>query len=251
MSKIRQGMVAGNWKQNGSLALVDEIQTGLNKCAITDVNVIVCPPFPYLGTFQINGSQGFSLGGQNLGLFSSGAHTGEVSGDMLAEFGCRFVIVGHSERRADNDETNDIVAEKAKAALDAGLKPIICFGESEQVRDEGRLFEFLQAQLEPVIELIGVAALSDTVLAYEPIWAIGTGRTATPEQAQEVHQFVRGFINKLDAQIAEGLTILYGGSVKADNAEALFKQPDIDGGLIGGASLKLEDFVAICSAAKQ
>lgn len=250
MSKIRQKMVAGNWKQNGDLALVNKVQSGLNAEAMTDVSVVVCPPYPYLGTFDTANSQGFSLGAQNLGSFPSGAHTGEVSGNMLTEMGCQYVIVGHSERRADNGENNAVVAQKVKLALECGLTPIICFGESEQVRDEGRLFEFLQAQLEPVIEAIGIAEIQNTVLAYEPIWAIGTGRTATPEQAQEVHGFVRQFVAKQDAQIAEQLTILYGGSVKSDNADALFSQPDIDGGLIGGASLKLDDFVAICKAAK-
>lgn len=247
MNTMRQKMVAGNWKQNGDQALVKTMQDGLSKLTFNGVEVVVCPPFPYLGAFE---AKGFKLGAQNLSLHDSGAHTGEVSGSMLKEVGCQYVIVGHSERRADNSEDNEVVAQKVKQALAAGLTPVLCFGESEQVRDSGQLFDFIQSQLEPVIALIGVASLAETVLAYEPIWAIGTGRTATPEQAQEVHQFVRSYIAKQDASVAANLTILYGGSVKADNAELLFAQPDIDGGLIGGASLKLDDFVAICQAAE-
>lgn len=248
MSVQRQKMVAGNWKQNGSLALVQEIQAGLVEAAIDKVNVVVCPPAPYLAAFNATQMQHFSLGGQDVSLFAGGAHTGEVAGAMLSEFGCRYVIVGHSERRADNGETNELVAEKVAVAIEAGLMPIICFGESEQVRDEGRLFEFLKEQIEAVIKRNGVTCLTQSVLAYEPVWAIGTGRTATPEQAQEVHEFVRQFIAERNSEVAESVTILYGGSVKPDNAKLLFSQPDIDGGLIGGASLTLKDFVAICSA---
>lgn len=248
MSIQRQKMVAGNWKQNGSLALVQEIQAGLVDLTIDNTQVVVCPPTPYLAAFDATKMQNFALGSQDLSLFAGGAHTGEIAGSMLCEFGCQYVIVGHSERRADNDESNEVVAEKVAVAIEAGLTPIICFGESEQVRDEGRLFEFLKEQLQAVLTRNGVDCLKHSVLAYEPVWAIGTGRTASPEQAQEVHEFVRSFIAEQDIQVAQSVTILYGGSVKPDNAKLLFSQPDIDGGLIGGASLTLKDFVAICSA---
>ncbi|MCY7295788.1 triose-phosphate isomerase [Alteromonas sp. a30] len=249
MSKQREIIVAGNWKQNGSLALVQEMQQGLINEAIAGVTVVVCPPSPYFASFNATQLQAFSLGAQDVSLFTGGAHTGEVSGDMLAEFGCRYVIVGHSERRNTHAETNEVVAKKTKVALSAGLTPIICFGESEQVRDDGHLFEFLKQQLEAIIVENSVESLAQCVLAYEPIWAIGTGRTATPAQAQEVHAFVRALVAGYDAQVAENVSILYGGSVKPDNAKSLFDQPDIDGGLIGGASLSLQDFVAISRAA--
>ena len=244
----RQKIVAGNWKENGSLALVESITKGLNNISLDTVEVIVCPPFPYL--ISASKSEAIAIGAQDIALHAEGAHTGDVSGTMLAEVGCKYVIVGHSERRQDHAESNEAVAIKAQNALDAGLTPIICFGEPESVREDGSLNDYLKAQLEPVIAKLGITNLSNVVLAYEPTWAIGTGKTASPEQAQEVHKFVREFIAAQNADVAEAVSILYGGSVKPANAQELFSQNDIDGGLIGGASLDLDSFVAICQAAE-
>jgi len=247
MSKMRRKIVAGNWKENGNLALVRAFNVGLTKASIDNVNVVICPPFPYLQA--VESSQRFALGAQDISLFENGAHTGQVAGEMLCEVGCQYVIVGHSERRTECHETNNIVAEKTMRALASNLTPIVCFGEPELIRTEGNLFDYLDAQLKPVFEQVGSADVSKLVLAYEPIWAIGTGLTASPEQAQEVHKYVRRLLAQYSEDAASSVSILYGGSVKADNAEALFSQPDIDGGLIGGASLQLAQFLAICRSA--
>lgn len=245
-AETRRKYVAGNWKLNGDLALVDTMQKALADVNPDNVTVVVCPPFPYLAAASaINAA----LGAQNLSQFDSGAHTGEIAASMLKEMQCQYVIVGHSERRTDNGESDAVVAEKVQVSLDNDLTPILCFGEPEEVRDGDDLFGFLTAQLDAVISKVGIAAMAKVVLAYEPIWAIGTGKTATPEQAQEVHQYVREYLAKQDATVAAGISILYGGSVKAANAAELFGQADIDGGLIGGASLKTEEFTAICQAA--
>lgn len=243
----RRPLVAGNWKMNGELALVAKMEEAISAAGITAADVVVCPPFPYLSAFK---AEALSLGAQNLSQFDSGAHTGEISGKMLQEAGCKYVILGHSERRSDNGETNALVAEKVEAALKNGLTPLFCIGESLQEREGGQLESVLSAQIDAVVERIGIQEFAKVVIAYEPVWAIGTGVTATPEQAQDTHAFIRAHLAKQDEAVAAGMVILYGGSVKGANAEELFAQKDIDGGLIGGASLLAEEFVKICQAAK-
>ena len=189
------------------------------------------------------------MGTQNVSHLDNGAHTGELSVDMLKEAGCKYAIVGHSERREDQGESSELVALKAKKCVAAGVTPIICVGESLEIREADNVESFVGEQLDALINAMSVEELSKTVIAYEPIWAIGTGKTASPEQAQEVHEFIRGYFFKVDSQLAQGLRIVYGGSVKPDNAKTLFAQNDVDGGLIGGASLKAEDFISICQAA--
>ncbi|RMD79692.1 MAG: triose-phosphate isomerase [Gammaproteobacteria bacterium] len=251
---MRRPLVAGNWKMHGSRegsrALVGGILEGLGQAPAAEV--AVCPPFVYLADVQEALGQGpVALGAQDLcPVPGEGAHTGEVSGQMLAEFGCRYVIVGHSERRSLYGEDDAMVARKFHAALAAGLSPILCVGERLEEREAGRTEEVVARQLDAVLDSEGgLAGLRRAVVAYEPVWAIGTGRTATPEQAQEVHAFLRARVAERDAALAEGLRILYGGSVKPDNAAQLFAQPDVDGGLIGGASLQAGSFLAICRAA--
>jgi triosephosphate isomerase len=241
----RRQLVAGNWKMNGDKALVGQIQKHIAAADLKNMDVVICPPFPYLGLFDSEQK----LGSQNISQFDSGAHTGEVSVAMLNEFNCQYVIVGHSERRADNYESNELVALKVEQALKAKLTAILCVGEPEEVRDNGTLFDYIAAQLDAVLLKVGINQFNNIVLAYEPIWAIGTGKTASPEQAQEVHAFIRGHLAKQDANIAAKTVILYGGSVKGNNAQELFSQVDVDGGLIGGASLNPEEFLSICQAA--
>lgn len=230
---------------NGSLSLVADFNKKLAevKC---DAQVVVCAPSVLLHGFE---KVGFSIGAQNVSHLDNGAHTGELSVEMLKEAGCDYVIVGHSERREDQGESNALVAQKAQKSIAAGLTPIICVGESLDVREAGDVESFVAEQLNALTSLMTVDELKRSVIAYEPIWAIGTGKTASPEQAQEVHEFIRGYFSKVDAELAQGLRILYGGSVKPDNAATLFSQQDVDGGLIGGASLKAEDFISICQAA--
>jgi triosephosphate isomerase len=241
----RRQLVAGNWKMNGDKALVGQMQKHIAAADLKNMDVVICPPFPYLGLF--NSEQ--KLGSQDISQFDSGAHTGEVSVAMLNEFNCQYVIVGHSERRADNYESNELVALKVEQALKAELTAILCVGEPEEVRDNGTLFDYIAAQLDAVLLRVGINQFNNIVLAYEPIWAIGTGKTASPAQAQEVHAFIRGHLAKQDANIAAKTVILYGGSVKGNNAQELFSQVDVDGGLIGGASLNPEEFLSICQAA--
>ncbi len=214
------------------------------------VECAVCVPFPFLGeaSTRLSGSK-VALGAQNVSEFDSGAYTGEVSAAMLADFGCRFVLVGHSERRALFGETDSQVAKKFAAAQKSGLTPILCVGETLAEREASRTEETVARQLDAVVDLAGAGALSNAVLAYEPVWAIGTGRTASPEQAQAVHAFLRARVAARDQAVAAGLRILYGGSVKPANAAEIFAMEDVDGGLIGGASLVAEDFLAICKAA--
>lgn len=247
MQSSRRPIVAGNWKMNGDVELVEKVEQALAGADLNHLDVLVCPPAPFLSKFS---TDGVLLGGQNLSHFSAGAHTGELSGAILKNIGCSHVIVGHSERRADNHETNGVVADKVQAALDSDLVPVLCVGEPEEIREDGSLFAFISAQLDAVISLVGIDAFSNTVLAYEPVWAIGTGKTASPEQAQEVHAFIRQHLAQLNPDIAQNMQILYGGSVNAKNAALLFGQPDVDGGLIGGASLDPENFLSICQAAK-
>lgn len=249
---MRQKLVAGNWKMNGSKASIKELLDGIKK-GIGDVasaEVAVCPPFVYLADVeaQLTGTP-VAWGAQNLSTEEKGAFTGEVAASMLNDFNCKYVIVGHSERRSFYGEDDALVARKYAVARAAGLKPILCIGETLDEREKGVTNDVVARQLDAVIELEGIAALAEGVIAYEPVWAIGTGRTATPEQAQEVHQFIRQRIADSDAAVAQKVQILYGGSMNAGNAAELLEQADIDGGLIGGASLKAEDFLTICRAA--
>jgi triosephosphate isomerase (TIM) len=238
---MRARLVAGNWKMHGTRAanqaLLDAMVAG-----VKGVECAVCVPFPYLAQAaeRLRGTQ-IAWGAQNLSAHASGAHTGEVSAAMLADFGCRYVLVGHSERRQLYGETDAQAAAKFAAAQAAGLRPIFCVGESLEERDAGRTEAVVARQLDAVL---GKGGFGDAVLAYEPVWAIGTGRTATPEQAQAVHAFLR-------PRVGAAARILYGGSVKPDNAAAIFAQPDVDGGLIGGASLVAKDFLAICTMAQR
>ena len=248
---MRKKLVAGNWKMHGSLADNAALLAAI-KPALAGVEAAVCVPFPYLAQAQaaLAGST-IAWGAQNLSEQPKGAFTGEVSSAMLLDFGCTYVIVGHSERRSLYGESDELVAKKYMAAQAVGLTPILCVGESLDERESGVTEQVVARQLDAVIGMAGVASLAKAVVAYEPVWAIGTGKTASPEQAQAVHAFIRRKIAALDASVADGLTIQYGGSVKAANAAELMAQPDIDGGLIGGASLVADEFVAICRAAAQ
>ena len=247
---MRTPLIAGNWKMNGSLAsnaaLLDGVRAG---AAGLKAELAVCVPAPYLAQVQsaLAGS-GVNWGAQDLSVHDSGAYTGEVSAAMLGDFACRYVIVGHSERRSYHGETDDVVAQKAVRALSAGLVPIVCVGETLAEREQGATDAVVIRQLKPVLEAVG-ADLAKIVVAYEPVWAIGTGKTATPDMAQQVHELIRATLAQADAAAAATVRILYGGSMKPDNAGELLAKPDIDGGLIGGASLKAVDFLAIAKAA--
>lgn len=249
---MRQPLVAGNWKMNGSLESIGPLLAGI-KAGMGDVKraaVAVCAPAIYLPAVQqqLQGSP-VGWGAQDVSAESSGAYTGEIATSMLKDFGCTYVIVGHSERRAYHGESDQLVARKFAAARAAGLVPILCVGETLAERGQGITESVVARQLDAVIDLEGAAALADGVVAYEPVWAIGTGETATPEQAQDVHAFIRNRVAGHDAGVAAGLRILYGGSMKPGNARELIAKPDIDGGLIGGASLDAADFLGICTAA--
>ena len=234
---------------HGSLAENAALLAAL-KPALAGIDAVVCVPFPYLAQAQaVLAGSSIAWGAQNLSEQAKGAFTGEVSAAMLLDFGCTYVIVGHSERRSLYGESDALVASKYMAAQAAGLKPILCVGESLEERESGVTEAVVARQLDAVINAAGVASLANAVVAYEPVWAIGTGKTASPEQAQALHAFIRNKIAALDAAIANQLVIQYGGSVKAANASELMAKPDIDGGLIGGASLVVEEFVAICRAA--
>jgi triosephosphate isomerase len=249
---MRRRFVAGNWKMNGSCNRNRSLLEGLaaRADALGEVGCAVCVPFPYLHQARsVLADSALQWGAQNVSQWTEGAFTGEVSVSMLADFGCRYVIVGHSERRSLFHESDEVVAAKAGAVLEQGMTPIICLGERLDEREAGVTESVVGRQLEAVIDGIGIAGFGRSVLAYEPVWAIGTGKTATPEQAQAVHAFLRSRVSVQDANIAAQLTILYGGSVKAGNAPALFAMDDIDGGLIGGASLDVDEFMAICQAA--
>ena len=237
-----------NGSKVANQTLVDGLLAGL--VASDRVDMLVCPPSVYLESVgkAIAGS-GIALGAQTVSEHESGAYTGEVSPGMLLDMGCAYVIVGHSERRALYEETSEQVAAKFAAAQAAGLTPVLCVGETQVQREAGETSAVVDEQLDAVLNSSGVAALTKAVIAYEPVWAIGTGLTATPEQAQDIHRHIRGRVAALDEAVADGVQILYGGSCKGSNAAGLFAQPDIDGGLIGGASLKAEDFLAIATAA--
>ncbi|MEZ0471892.1 triose-phosphate isomerase [Luteimonas salinilitoris] len=248
---MRPRIVAGNWKLHGDRAFARALLDALASAAApAGVERIVMPPFPYLGELAAAyAGRGLGFGAQDVSAQAKGAYTGEVSAAMLADVGVRHVLVGHSERRQYHGEDSALVARKFAVVRQAGLVPVLCVGETLDEREAGSTEAVIAAQLAPVFEAAGDRALEGAVVAYEPVWAIGTGRTATPEQAQAVHAFIRGEAARHDATIAGLLPVLYGGSCKPDNAPALFLQPDVDGGLIGGASLVAEDFLAIIAAA--
>ncbi|GEC94569.1 triosephosphate isomerase [Zoogloea ramigera] len=249
MLSVRKKLVVGNWKMNGGQARNVALIDGLKGAIPEGVDVVVCPPYPYLAQVKaLAGELGVGLGAQDLSEHSAGAFTGDVAAPMLRDVGCEWVLVGHSERRTLHGEGDQLVAAKISAALDAGLAPILCVGETLEERDGGRAEEVVSSQLASVVSQLGAVAMAGLVVAYEPVWAIGTGRTATPEQAELMHVCIRESL--AGAGVAAGVVrILYGGSVTAANAAALFAKPNIDGALVGGASLVAENFSSICVAA--
>lgn len=253
----RKPLVAGNWKMNGTPASVDALLQALRHFSEAEswssqrVDVVVCPPSPFIpAAVDLLKNTPVTIGAQNACEHESGAYTGEVAPQMYAALGVRYVILGHSERRSLYGESDALVAAKVQQALRAGLVPIVCVGETLAERQQGVTSAVVQRQLDVVIASIGVEALRACVIAYEPVWAIGTGMTASPAEAQEVHAFLRALVAKQSSDVAMAIQILYGGSVKAGNAAELFACEDIDGGLIGGASLNAEEFLAICQAAQ-
>ena len=249
---MRHPLVMGNWKLNGSKKMVSELIDGLRKelNAVQGCGVAIAPPVMYLDQAQqaLADSQ-IVLGAQNVDVNLSGAFTGEVSADMLKDIGARYIIIGHSERRTYHKESDEFIAKKFAVLKDAGLIPVLCIGETEAENEAGKTEEVCARQIDAVLESQGAAAFNGAVIAYEPIWAIGTGKSATPAQAQAVHKFIREHIAKKDAKVAEQVIIQYGGSVNDKNAAELFAQPDIDGALVGGASLKADAFSVIVKAA--
>jgi len=250
---MRRKLVAGNWKMHGTRAEAAQLLKGIVEGTdrLLAAELLVCPPFVYLfeAAAGLRGST-IAVGAQDVcGEAQQGAYTGEVSAAMLADAGCRYVIVGHSERRMIYGESDSRVAAKFKAAQQAGIVPILCVGETAAAHDAGETRAVVRRQLEAVFDAVGIAAFASAVIAYEPVWAIGTGKTATPTHAQEVQAYLRTLVAARDAKIGASLRVLYGGSVKPSNAAELFSMPDVDGGLIGGASLASDDFVAICRAA--
>jgi triosephosphate isomerase (TIM) len=249
---MRRPLVAGNWKMHGSRAenaslvqgLLDLLKPGHR------AEILVCPPFPYLlETGRLLRDSGVALGAQSVCAEVQGAFTGEVSAGMLKDVGCEYVLVGHSERRQIYGESDALVARKFVAVQSQGILPVLCVGETLDEREAGQTFQIVSRQIDAILAVTGVQALARAVIAYEPVWAIGTGRTASGEQAQEVHAMIRAKVAALDATIGGSVRILYGGSVKASNAQELFAMPDIDGGLVGGASLKADEFARICAGA--
>jgi triosephosphate isomerase len=248
---VRRKLVIGNWKMNGSLAANSVLLRGIVAgYAAKNADCGVCSPAPYLAQCQseLTGTV-VAWGAQDVSAYAAGAYTGEVAASMLQEFGCRYVLCGHSERRAYHHESNEVVAQKVLAAHNAGLTPVVCMGETLAEREAGRTNIVVCAQLQAVLDVLEAAAVEKIVLAYEPVWAIGTGKTATPAMAQEVHAMLRKLVAERNPVAAANLQILYGGSMKPDNARELLAQADIDGGLIGGAALKAADFLAIVHAA--
>jgi len=245
---MRRTLVAGNWKMHGNSRSVEQLLSELKpSVAASAAEVAVIPPYLYLSqAMSLLADSDIAVGAQNVCKYrGEGAYTGEISAGMLKEFGCRYVLVGHSERRALFGETDECVAEKLAVALEQGLQPILCVGESLEQRSAGETLRVVGRQLQAVLQGVN-QPLDDMVVAYEPVWAIGTGETASPEQAQDVHAFIRQELATFDRGLSAKIRILYGGSVKAANAEELFAQPDIDGGLVGGASLDASEFAAIC-----
>jgi triosephosphate isomerase len=250
-SNMRKKLVAANWKMHGSRSMAAALCGEIAAATPSGIDVVICPPFPYLDTVAATcADAGLGVGAQDLSEHEGqGAYTGEVSGAMLADCGAQWVLVGHSERRQYHGESDALVASKFVAARAAGLTPILCVGETLAQREAGDTEAVIARQLQAVLAAAGIAAFDTAVIAYEPVWAIGTGHTATPEQAQQVHAFIRSQLQKEDVMIARLTRLLYGGSVKAANAAELFAQSDVDGGLIGGASLTATDFLGICAAA--
>jgi triosephosphate isomerase len=251
---MRKPLIAGNWKMNGSresiAILLDGIKAGMGD--ITTAEVAVCAPSIYMGDVQarLEGSD-VTWGGQDVSVHDSGAYTGETAASMLQDFGCKYAIIGHSERRTYHAESDALVAEKFEQAINNGLVPLFCIGETLEEREQGITEDVVARQIDAVLDRVGAEGMAKGVIAYEPVWAIGTGMTASPQQAQDVHAFIRGRVAAADAAVAEKVQILYGGSMNAGNAAELLSQPDIDGGLIGGASLKADDFLTIARAANQ
>lgn len=248
---MRQPLIAGNWKMNGTRSSAEALIKGVLAGAdsVEKAEVVICPPYPFLALGeQLLSSSTVRLGAQNVCTEASGAYTGEVAASMLAEFGCRYVICGHSERREYYGETDEIIARKLDMTISRAMTPILCVGETLEQREQGRMEEVIAGQIDAIISRNGIASFGQLEVAYEPVWAIGTGQTATPAQAQDVHDFIRRRIAGHDPVIAAKVRILYGGSMKPGNALELLSQTDIDGGLIGGAALVAEDFLAICQA---
>ncbi len=247
----RTPLVAGNWKMNGRRAMAASLAAEIAASAPAGVEVLLCPPLVYLGTVaDVLGGSTVLLGAQNLDEHDDGAFTGEVSAEMLVDIGCRYVLVGHSERRTLFAESSTRVADKFFRALQAGLRPVLCVGETLAEREAGSTEQVINAQLDAVFGRASAEQMAEVVIAYEPVWAIGTGMTASPEQAQAVHAHIRSRLaSSFGSSLAQSLRLLYGGSVKADNAASLFAGADIDGGLVGGASLDAATFLAICQAA--
>jgi len=249
---MRTQMVIGNWKMHGRLqdnvTLIEAVLAGTEAMS---ADIVICAPFPYLSqaTTMLVSAPQVQCGAQNVAEFDSGAYTGEVAASMLSDIGCRYTLVGHSERRSLFGESDETIARKVAASLRHDVIPVLCVGETWEDREAGRTETVVARQLDTVMAENGAAAFNRVIVAYEPVWAIGTGRTASPEQAQDVHAFVRSHVAAQDAKLGTALKILYGGSVKAANAAQLFDMPDIDGGLIGGASLAADEFIAICRAA--
>lgn len=245
---MRRPTVVGNWKMNASVESAEALLNGLSSGweGVHRAEVAVCPPFPYLAKVsEVLEQSNIAFGGQDLSEHQDGAFTGQISAEMLLDFGCKYVIVGHSERRDYQGESSLLVAKKFQAAVAKGLMPILCVGETLEQREQEKTFDVVGQQLRAVIELCGLAGVAKGIVAYEPVWAIGTGKSATPEMAQEVHAYIREVLGPE----GEHTAILYGGSVKPETAVSLFSQQDIDGALVGGASLKVDDFLAICRAA--
>ena len=249
---MRRSLVVGNWKMNGTLASAQLLAKGIIAgLGSADADIAVCVPYVYLPAInELVKDTALGLGSQNIADKASGAYTGEVSASMLKEFNTQYALVGHSERRSYYGDTDASVAARYVQAQEQGIIPILCVGETLEQREQDQTFTVINAQLDAVLDLAGVESLSKAVIAYEPVWAIGTGKTATDEQAQEVHHYIRQYIAAKDQAIADKVQILYGGSAKPDNAKGLFAQPDIDGGLIGGASLEAESFLKIFQSVK-
>ncbi len=248
---MRRSLVVANWKMNGSETFNQVfVESFLPQIDEVDMDVVICPPFVYLSQVdELLDNSDVQLGAQNCAVEVSGAFTGEVSATMLRDCGVRYVIVGHSERRGLYGESDELVAAKLAAVKAEHLTPILCVGETLEEREENRVFEVIARQLQAVVGMLGAEGFRNIVVAYEPVWAIGTGLTASPDQAEEVHGMIREFVKDVSgSEIADSLTILYGGSVNAGNARALFAQQNIDGALVGGASLKADDFAVICKS---
>ena len=249
---MRRTLIAGNWKMNGSLASIEELINGIKDglADVTNADMAVCPPAVYISTVNnMIGDANIGLGSQNVCDQESGAFTGELAASMLKEFNCGYAIIGHSERRSIYGESDELIAKRFAMAVKSGITPLFCIGETLEERESGIMEDVVSRQIDAVIDTQGIDAIGQCVIAYEPVWAIGTGVTASPEQAQAAHAFIRAKLAALSTEVAEKVQILYGGSMNAGNAAELLSQPDIDGGLIGGAALKAADFLAIGKSA--